>query len=60
MPSLQAQMNFGTYEERVDWACQEAAWDWIAINGWPATPQLLFAIKAWAKEVAESKDGNEG
>ena len=37
--------------EFIEIVLEEAAWDWIAINGWAATPQLLFAIKQWISEV---------
>jgi hypothetical protein len=38
-----------------DYAFTEAAWDWIAIKGWPATPQLLFALKAHAQDVDRAR-----
>jgi hypothetical protein len=38
-----------------DYAYTEAAWDYIAIRGWAATPQLLFALKAYAREVRNSR-----
>jgi hypothetical protein len=38
-----------------DYAYTEAAWDYIAIRGWAATPQLLFALKAYAKEVENNR-----
>ena len=37
---------------------EETAWSIIEQNGWIATPQLLFALKAWTKEiVAKRKAG---
>jgi hypothetical protein len=33
-----------------DYAFTEAAWDWIAIKGWVATPELFFAVKQLARE----------
>ena len=42
--------------EFIDVVLEEAAWDWIALNGWAATPQLLFAVKQWISEVEHIRD----
>jgi hypothetical protein len=42
-----------------DYAFTEAAWDWIAIKGWPATPQLLFALKAYASDLDAKRNQSE-
>ena len=34
---------------------EETAWSIIEQNGWIATPQLLFALKAWTKEIVEKR-----
>ena len=38
---------------------EETAWSIIQQNKWIATPQLLFALKAWTKEIMEKRNASE-
>jgi hypothetical protein len=41
-----------------DWPPEEYAWLLITKNGWPATPELLFALKQCVIETALQEQGN--
>lgn len=57
MPSLAAQLTNAVPD---DYAHIEAAWQIITLKGWPASPELVFALVALAHECeAEQKSSLE-
>ena len=41
--------------DELDFICEETAWWTIDKMGWVASPELLFALKAYVKELEGQK-----
>lgn len=55
MPNLAAQLTDAVPE---DYVYVEAAWQIIVARGWPATPELLFALVALGREMEARNNSN--
>jgi hypothetical protein len=51
-------VSVGPATDDYDWPPEEYAWLLITRNGWPATPELLFALKQFVIETALQEQGN--